>query len=418
MTTLTTRGMNHLRIILDKSVVRGLNNDEVDSLDRYLLQIIPPILMNELLADLTRVADDDEAVKKLSRSSYRIGGNRQLTTDYKYLLQCSLVGSEGPMDRRPVPIGERVVRTTDGKLGVIVETPDEDEMIMRWERQEFTDEEHAQAAEFRKEYSRPIDYRFYVERLREVGIIYKPLEGDALFEFVESVLRERKIQGRLLALIQGEHGFTGEFMWRVFEHWYMAGAPMFEVYAPYAFFCLRASLIWALSSTTPGQNDRKDLEYLYYLPFTELFSTKDAKQERFARYLLRNDDQSFVPAEALKTDLARLAVEWTSLSREERIKTNAVRGTAPPENEDSLVFQLWKQFRGTINPNMMPVNPSPEFLEAIRKKFRELNAGEALSPSDVGSKQVARGTRTSRKTTERILKMFPQVNEEDLERKE
>jgi hypothetical protein len=42
--------MNHVRIILDKSVVYGLNNDEADSLDRYFLQIIPPILMKELLA--------------------------------------------------------------------------------------------------------------------------------------------------------------------------------------------------------------------------------------------------------------------------------------------------------------------------------------------------------------------------------
>ena len=128
--------MDHLRIILDKSVVYGLNNDEVDSLDRYFLQILPPILMNEIRADLTKVADDEEAVKRLAKNSYRIGGNRALTTDYKFLLQCSLVGSEGPMNGHPVPVGERVVRTTDGKVGVIVETPDEDETIMRWERQE------------------------------------------------------------------------------------------------------------------------------------------------------------------------------------------------------------------------------------------------------------------------------------------
>src|SRR6266404_1737109 len=404
--------MDHLRIILDKSVVYGLNNDEVDSLDRYFLQILPPILMNEILADLTKVADDKEATNRLAGNSYRIGGNRQLTTDYKYLLQCSLFGSEGPLNGYPVPVGERVVETTDGKVGVIVETPDEDEMIMRWESQEFTEEEKTRASVFRQEYSRLIDVRFYAERLREIGIIYKPLKDEALPEFVESVLRERKVQGRLLALIQEEHGFTNEFMWKVFKDWYMAGAPMFETFAPYAFFCLRASFLWALSSSTPGQNDRKDLEYLYYLPFTELFSSKDAKHEKVVRLL--GESQKFVPGIKLKEDLSRLTVEWNLLSREEQIKTNAVRGTAPLENEDSLAYQLWKEFRGTLNPNMMPVNPSPEFLEAIRRKFKELRDGKTL-PTGTQAKAV-RGTRTSRKTQERILKMYPQVTEEDLKR--
>src|SRR6266404_4411379 len=410
--------MDHLRIILDKSVVYGLNNDEVDSLDRYFLQILPPILMNEILADLTKVADDKEATNRLAGNSYRIGGNRQLTTDYKYLLQCSLFGSEGPLNGYPVPVGERVVETTDGKVGVIVETPDEDEMIMRWESQEFTEEEKTRASVFRQEYSRLIDVRFYAERLREIGIIYKPLKDEALPEFVESVLRESKVQARLLALIQEEHGFTNEFMWKVFKDWYMAGAPMFETYAPYAFFCLRASFLWALGMSNSGlfapeENDRKDLEYLYYLPFTELFSSDDRKHKRLVPYLLE-ENQKFVPGAKLKSDLTRLTTEWNLLSREEQIKTNAVRGTAPPENEESLVYQLWKQFRGTINPNMMPVNPSPEFLEAIRRKFKELRDGKTLPPGTQA--KAARGTRTSRRTQERILKMFPQVTEEDLKR--
>ena len=411
--------MNHLRIILDKSVVYGLSNDEVDSMDRYFFQIIPPILINEILADLTKT-NDQEATNRLAGNSYRIGGNRGLTTDYKFLLQCSLFGSEGPMDGWPVPVGERVVETTDGKVGVIVETPDEDEMIMRWERQEFTEEEKTKATDFRKQYSRPIDFPFYVERLRKVGITFRPPKNtDVLFELVESVLRERKLQARLFALIQEEHGFTNEFMWKVFRHWYMAGAPMFETFAPYAFFCLRASFLWALGMTNsglfaPDENDRKDLEYLYYLPFTELFSSEDRKHKRLVPYLL-NENQEFVPGAELKSDLTRLTSEWNTLSREEQIKTLAVRGTAPPENEDSLVYQLWKQFRGTINPNMMPVNPSADFLEAIRKKYRELVEGKNLPPNAVNPNQASRGTRTSRKTRERILKMYPQVTEEDLD---
>ena len=46
--------MRGLRIILDKSVVYGLNNFEVDSLDRYFFQVVPHILADEILADLTK----------------------------------------------------------------------------------------------------------------------------------------------------------------------------------------------------------------------------------------------------------------------------------------------------------------------------------------------------------------------------
>ena len=43
--------MRGLRIILDKSTVYGLHNEEIDSLDRYFFQIVPSILINEILAE-------------------------------------------------------------------------------------------------------------------------------------------------------------------------------------------------------------------------------------------------------------------------------------------------------------------------------------------------------------------------------
>jgi hypothetical protein len=45
--------MRGLKIILDKSRIYGLNNSEVDSLDRYFFQIVPHMLANEILTDLT-----------------------------------------------------------------------------------------------------------------------------------------------------------------------------------------------------------------------------------------------------------------------------------------------------------------------------------------------------------------------------
>src|SRR5690242_7966120 len=113
--------MDELRIILDKSVVYGLHNDEVDALDRYYFQIIPPILNNEILADLTK--DDPEAINRIAGNSYRISGNRGLTPDYRFLLGNSLLGFEAPMEGKYLPAGESPVQTSSGSIGMIIETP-------------------------------------------------------------------------------------------------------------------------------------------------------------------------------------------------------------------------------------------------------------------------------------------------------
>jgi hypothetical protein len=57
--------MRGLRIILDKSVVVKLNNFEVDSLDRHFFQIVPSILKEEILADLTKDPIKKKAIGRI-----------------------------------------------------------------------------------------------------------------------------------------------------------------------------------------------------------------------------------------------------------------------------------------------------------------------------------------------------------------
>jgi hypothetical protein len=78
-------------IILDKSVVFGLNNFEIDSLDRYFFQIVPPILTNEILADLSKETQKPSITDKIASHSYRISGNRGLPMKYQTIFENSLV---------------------------------------------------------------------------------------------------------------------------------------------------------------------------------------------------------------------------------------------------------------------------------------------------------------------------------------
>lgn len=148
--------MSELRIILDKSVVFGLTNLEVDSLDRYFFQIVPSILTNEIIADLTKGSEDKIIKNKISQHSYRISGNRGIPVHYRTLLVNSLMGNEAPMDGRFIPAGQKTVRGSDGSIGTTIETNLEDDTIARWERREFTEQEEARAEAWRKRVEAPI----------------------------------------------------------------------------------------------------------------------------------------------------------------------------------------------------------------------------------------------------------------------
>jgi len=89
--------MRGLRIILDRSLVYGLNNFEVDSLDRYFFQVVPHILADEILADLTKAADPRIATR-ISANTYKVSGNHGLTLNFRTRVAESLLGYELPMD--------------------------------------------------------------------------------------------------------------------------------------------------------------------------------------------------------------------------------------------------------------------------------------------------------------------------------
>jgi hypothetical protein len=114
--------MRGLRITLDKSAVYGLNNEEVDSLDRYFFQVVPSILVNEILADLTKESDP-RIPGRIAAHTYRVSGRHGLTLNYRTRLVDSLLGKEIPMDGRFLASRETVVRTAGGSLAPIVENP-------------------------------------------------------------------------------------------------------------------------------------------------------------------------------------------------------------------------------------------------------------------------------------------------------
>jgi hypothetical protein len=436
--------MDHLRIILDKSVVYGLTDSEIDSLDRYFFLIVPPILIAEILADLAKATTEPDIANKIARHSYRISGNRGLTREYEFLLGNSLMGYEVPMEGKYLPAGETMARTRDGSIATFIETDREDEMIARWERKDFTEHEKAWAAQWRRAIERPISPKLYLKKIAEAGLQFTPPNSDEeLAANIDSLLNEKKLQGKLLFLLFVENRASQKQQIQIINRWFKEGTPMLKDFAPYAFFCVRANFLWALGLTNPklfklDRNDRKDLEYCYYLPHCEMFASKDNKHRRLVPFLLK-EGQSFVDGEELKTDLRRLSEEWEKLTREEQISIRAERGHAPPEDQTSLVFLLWKKHRNeisrpapkemlkaTVVDSSLPEDEQvPQTLEDMLKKIirKKVDGAKNLTPNELDKLKQIHGpndpTTFMRRTTKisraRALKMHPELNESDLD---
>lgn len=433
--------MRGLRIILDKSAIFGLGNEEIDSLDRYFFQVVPQILVNEVIADLTKKSAG--VTKRIAAHTYRVSGNQGLTFDHRKRLVASLQGREAPMDGRFMASRENVVRTASGSLAVLIETPLEDELLARWERQEFTNAEREWAQQFRAIAERPLTIKPYLARIDGAGLSFSiPTSDEELANSVNHILSDIRMVTKLFEILEEDFQVPAAVLREAGERWRAEGPKSFEEFAPYALFCLKASFMWHLALSNaqlfgPNRNDRKDLEYSYYLPGTQIFATRDAKQLRLMS-VLKGAHQSVVNANDLKRDLRRLSENWNQMSISEKIEMNARRGSAPPDTDDSLVYQLWRKHDGELKPSMqapimrtkwidssLPVDQRVPFTmdEFIKKKYQEVREGMPLSPDEIDALNLFGGGRdpisilvfNSRISRERAVKWYPNLTLDDVD---
>lgn len=423
-----------LRIILDKSVVQGLSNPEVDSFDKHFLQVVPPILRDEILGDLSKQKTDAKTINRISGASYRISGNRALTEDHHLLILHSLLGAEIPMDGRVILSGQRMVRSKGGSIGIKVETPLEDSTIARWEQRIFTREEELWAAAWRNR-NRNIYPQMYVRRIEKVGLSLNiPQTYEDLVNSIEYLVGEKSFQPSLLLFLYREFDIPYQLQVKINTRWTKTGNPLIKDFAGYAFFCIRAILLLAIGLTNPKlfkehKHNRHDLEYCYYLPQCEIFSSKDNLHKNLVPLLLRQN-QSYVDGDELKKDLNRLASDVGESGFGPR--------TTPPKKEDSVVFKLWKKHkleRSKLAPpktrltaNNKPILTEEEsrslsFPEFIRKMTEKLEDSHDLSSEEIKTLRDDVGEadpvifmqKKMLVSKERLLKMYPHLNASDLD---
>lgn len=408
-------GAGQLHLIIDKSLFQSLPTRAFTPLDRHFEVVIPPILFKEILGDLPK----DTSVANLAN---RFGVNTVLLPPYQFMIIEALLGAVIPMDGRIIPAGLIPVRSADGKLGhKIIQTP-EDASLKRWQKDNFTLEEVFWAVEWQG-IKKFINASHYIKKISDAGFkVETPKNLEHLKQIVDNILKDPKLQGTLLGLMHSEFKPTHEQQIKILNRWNAASRPPIEEFAPYAAFCIRVNLMLSIGNQkpeilgTPHEHDLRDLEYCYYLPFCEVFASTD-KIHKKLKMLLR-PDQDFV-GDALKTDLIRLADDWTSLTKEQKIERNSQLGFRPPEMQGSIVYELWEKHRPDPTSGV-PIqfdfkNTIVKGPDGKQQTFQEMLMGIAdkITNAEMTNDQVEDGAFLEKSTVQskaKLEELFPHID--------
>ena len=353
-------------LICDKSSLQALNPKELNALRRYYSLNIPPVLSVEILGDLKKHSDP-----KAGQNEVRILANKLMpansvvNTNFRLLIEGELSGHKFPMDGRPVLTGGKNMTGPDGKNGIIFEQSAEADALLRWQTGEFNEAEKLMADAWRTS-TAAIDLEGMQRHLR--GKYSGKLKLQTLPDTAQFVgdLMASNTPKVLLTWFLNDNGMFGDKAVLAVEKFKDASAGSLHAHAPYTAYCVRTALIFyfavtfGLVSTRP--TNRVDLEYLYYVPFCNAFSSGDNFHRKTAPLVVR--DQVFADRDILKADLKRLAEWWDKLSADERKHESDFSG--PPKNEESLTHQLWQR--------------------VMKKGYRERSHSEQKLSPDVSAK--------------------------------
>ncbi len=165
----------------------------------------------------------------------------------------------------------------------------------------------------------------------------------------------------------------------ILRRWKAKGGPAIGEFAPFATWCFRVNLIsdfaiaYGLVKKPMESKNRIDLQYLYYLPFCDVFTSHDVFHRTLAPILLRSD-QTFVPGEELKQDLKRIDEHFEALPAEVKRTGRMNYAGYPPRNPDLLTYQLWDKH---VGPGWQkhaenPIEITPELSAQIMQQLKPM----------------------------------------------
>lgn len=361
-------------IICDKSAIQSLNREQAFWLGIHYRANIVPIFLTEVLADLHKPPPEgktaEDVVARISAKVPQLGAFPNV--HHATLVLGDLLGHPVEMIRVPVIPEGKIIQAGDRVTSYYGEMP-ESAAVRRWRKGDFLGVERDFAKAWREA----------LEKLDLTAIRNASQARGALklsdFAAVKAAADDIALaNGRRYAVFKSALNVLNipeSYRPAILKRWKEHGGPALRDFAPYADYVFRCEVFFHLAIAT-GKIDavrtsnRNDMAYLFYLPFCRVFTSFDRLHASIAP-LFMGEDQTFVPGQLLKDDLAKLNAYYRALPEEVRASGAMQYAAYPPLEGEYLTSGLYDRFEpGWREHARNPIKLTPEISEAVMENLR------------------------------------------------
>lgn len=359
-----------LPIILDKSSFQGLNYNNIIELHRYYIVNVTPLLVKEILGDLSLENKEGEKLTKeivvyLAKKMFPY--NSYVNMEYDILIEKSLLGEFIENGNRPFLSAEKSI-SAQGRKGLTFKETKEEVALKRWKNGEFNSIEEIKSNLWRNETTLEdviTDFKKQFVHLADIKAKNKQSNDEKLKELKTRFFERINIEiepEESLRIILDYFKITEEIREIIVARWKSKTYKDLETFAPYAHYCYSIVSMYFLGINNNIYGEKStnllDLQYLFYMPFTKVFSTND----RFLKSLffaIKPKSVSFISLRDLKSDLSKFQAlnspeKWSEI----------------PPDKNTETYRMWNENYDLKLSEIL--KPTEKDLERAKKEMDEI----------------------------------------------
>jgi hypothetical protein len=254
-----------------------------------------------------------------------------------------------------VPVGGSHVHSLEGGKYVAYDSTPQQRMWMKWASGDFSPVENSIAELYRSQL-RNIDLDTLASGWKEFvrDWLGNPKNFEELLSGIDGVLASTERRDRREALrVMYDLVAVGDDLKRAAYDFFDQNPSVSIVdRLPFSAHLLRVYMAYACSLARgfagPRPTDRVDLQYLFFAPFCQVFTSSDRFHRTF--WPAATSRAIFVWGPDLKRDLARRAKLRTSMTAEDWKQHRRSYGLHPVPVPDSVVSDAWNRQMGSPHP--------------------------------------------------------------------
>ena len=370
--------------LFDKSFLQSLSDEEALWFDHFFLANVCPIFFVETQADLAKEesrATPEELVEKIARKFPELWGAPNAY--HPNIITANLLGDIVSMHGQVIlPSASRGL--VDGHTVIGYPESPETQAFLRWTQRQFRDEER-ETGRFWRTTGFGTDPKVVIEHLRKIGVYDSPSCStlkDVLAEAKRVV--EKLAPEQQLAIALQLFGTPEEPTKKIIERFREAGEPPLETFANYTAYALQLELFYHIAAHKGRMStkQRMDINYLFYLPFCNIFVSTDWVHRDCAPLFLR-EDQEFVSGPQLKAALKQLNDIHLALPAAENKSIGEI-APHPQKDGNNLVTEIWNRHWPKWREPKELKNGTDEEIKWVQEHSKEIGQileGKANEPT-------------------------------------